>query len=100
MRLAELNPRWGIDADIVIGGTSQRFDNRTGMAVTFDCPCCRKTRLAVWFANPVDGGPPTDDATNLWQRAGDTFDSLTLTPSVDASEHGHWHGFVTNGDCL
>lgn len=34
---------------------------------------------------------------------GITFDcphcrTLTLTPSVDASKHGHWHGFITNGE--
>lgn len=30
---------------------------------------------------------------------GDTFDNLTLTPSVDRSGDGHWHGFITNGVC-
>lgn len=97
MRLSELDPRWAIDADIVLGGASKHFENRHGMAISFDCPHCRETRLAVWFANPIDGGPPTDDASHLWQRSGDDFDSLTLTPSVDASAHGHWHGFITNG---
>lgn len=32
-----------------------------------------------------------------WNRTGDTFDNLTLTPSLDASASGHWHGFITNG---
>jgi hypothetical protein len=41
---------------------------------------------------------PTDDATQLWQRAGDTFDTLTLSPSIDASKHGHWHGFIQGGE--
>lgn len=35
---------------------------------------------------------------HLWQRAGDTFGSLSLTPSVDASRASCWHGFVTNGE--
>jgi hypothetical protein len=34
----------------------------------------------------------------LWRREGDTFDTLTLSPSVDASPSGHWHGFVRNGE--
>ena len=34
----------------------------------------------------------------LWQRTGETFEDLTLTPSVDASPAGCWHGFVTKGD--
>ena len=33
----------------------------------------------------------------LWTRSGDTFETLSLTPSVDASRAGCWHGFVTNG---
>jgi hypothetical protein len=33
-----------------------------------------------------------------WQRAGETFETLTLSPSVDASAAGCWHGFVTNGE--
>ena len=23
---------------------------------------------------------------------------LTVTPSIDASASGHWHGFITNGE--
>ena len=108
MRLIDLYPRWGIDADIVIGGVSKHFEGRTGMAVSFECPHCvareiatgdkRVQRLAVWFANPIDGGPPTDDAKTLWTRTGDTFETLTLSPSVDASSDGHWHGFIRNGE--
>ena len=100
MRLVDLHPRFAIDADIVIGGVSRHFEGRLGMAISFECPHCLGSgqRLAVWFANPIDGGPPTDDATKLWQRTGETFDSLTLSPSIDASATGHWHGFIANGE--
>jgi hypothetical protein len=98
MRLTDLDPRWGIDADIVIGGVLRHYENRHGMCVSFECPHCRTIRLAVWFANPIDGLPPTDDAKHLWQRTGETFENLTLSPSIDASKDGHWHGFLTNGE--
>lgn len=106
MRLTDLDPRWCCDAEIVIGGIKQHFENRRGMAVSFECPCCagresndpKKSRLAVWFANPIDGLPPTDDAKSLWHREGESFENLTLSPSVDASEFGHWHGFIRNGE--
>ena len=107
MKLSDLDPRWAIDADIVIGGVYKHFEGRHGMAVSFECPHCiererltgdkRVTRLAVWFDNPIDGGPPTDDAEFKWQRTGDSFDTLTLSPSVDASKVGHWHGYIENG---
>jgi hypothetical protein len=28
----------------------------------------------------------------------DSFDHLTVAPSIDASSSGHWHGFITNGE--
>ncbi len=126
-RLTDLRPRWGIDADIVIGGVLRHDENRHGMAVTFDCPHCMKCptcadlatyqtpdgrlwcsrahswraqRLGVWFANPIDGLPPTDDAERLWQRTGDTFETLSLSPSIDASARGHWHGCITDGEVM
>lgn len=34
----------------------------------------------------------------IWKRTGETFDTLTLTPSINAEAAGHWHGFITNGD--
>ncbi len=36
-----------------------------------------------------------------WQRTGETFDTLTLTPSIHSrKEKGGcgWHGFITNGE--
>lgn len=110
MLLMDLAPRWGVDADIVLNGVSQHFEGRHGMGMTFACPHCVALHpgvlerggpvqfLGVWFANPIDGLVPTDGATHLWQRGGDSFENLTLTPSVDASSSGHWHGFITNGE--
>lgn len=41
--------------------------------------------------------PPT------WKREGDTLETLTLSPSIDASSHDHrghkgWHGHVAAGE--
>lgn len=100
MKLTDLNPRGVLDADIVIGGRNVHDTDRDGMGISFECPCCRgtarTTRLAVFFANPIDGKPPSDDH-KLWARAGDSYDSMTLSPSIDASASGHWHGFIENG---
>lgn len=102
MKLTELNPRWCLDADIWVCGTLVHDENRNGMGLTFQCPCCvgttRATRLGIFFDNPVDGKPATDDSPLRWTRSGDDFDSLTLIPSVDVSKSGHWHGYITNGN--
>ena len=108
MRLIDLNPRWfGLPPAIRQG-------------ITFDCPHCRTTRLAVPFVNPIDGSAPISLEPKIlwpllqprpdaapgqvtvppgfhWTRTGDTFDVLTLSPSVDASKSGHWHGHIMSG---
>ena len=77
MRLVDLSPRDCIEAS-------------TGaLGVSFKCPCCRKVRIVVFF------GP---GAAKRWTKTGDTFDTMTLTPSIDTSAAGHWHGFITNGE--
>jgi hypothetical protein len=106
MKLTELEPRW-------IGGSLDDGAERRGLGISFMCPLhhVEGDRLAVWFSNPCDGGSAhvdyaMDSATahltlknpeHLWQRTGETFDDLTLTPSIDASKYGCWHGFITNG---
>lgn len=86
--------------------------DRTGrvVGVKFICPTCPQVEgavtLAVMFENPPDGGPAERPGSDLvgenggrrWHRTGDTLDTLTLTPSVDCSKCGHWHGIVSNGE--
>jgi hypothetical protein len=97
MRLVDLEPHWAMDADILVGDAILHDADRHGMGVTFLCPHCRVTRLGVFFRNPIDG-KGASDAPRLWQRTGDTFEALSLSPSIDASAHGHWHGFIQNGE--
>jgi hypothetical protein len=91
--LLELDPHW-----TVIDET------RRGMGVSFECPTHRNHRLAVGFTNPIDGGPPFEKNA-LWVRTGESFATLTLVPSIDASETiwGNpgtpcWHGHITSGE--
>ncbi len=112
MRLSELEPRWASSkwADGV-GSSPSAWK----FGVTFLCPCCQKVRLAVLFkpfidpehiaermlwAVPGAPDPNTGEVREVlfWQRTGETFDDLTLTPSIDVSKYGHWHGHITNGE--
>lgn len=31
--------------------------------------------------------------------SGETFETLTINPSIGFDAGGHWHGRITNGDC-
>lgn len=105
MKLTDLHPEW-------YGAYGRVGPNRLG--VRFDCPTCTASGtldscswggdIYVPFKNPIDGAVPIGSDVpepgaymvgTMWQRTGETFDDLTLTPSVNAV--GHWHGFVTNG---
>lgn len=106
-KLVDLHPQW-IDLPEL---------KRHGLGVAFDCmvglhhgkPCT--IRNWILFANPLDGGPPwpgesrglivllnpegTDGeisgcGTSRWQRTGETFDTLSMTPSVNAHTCGHY----------
>jgi hypothetical protein len=84
-KLLDLSPRW---LTIESG--------RKGMGISFRCPHCQE-RNAIMFENPLDEGPPAGNGT-LWKRYGDTFENLSLEPSINVK--GHWHGFIKNGDVL
>lgn len=102
-KLSDLNPRWTAE------------EGRSGQGILFDCPgpCCAgrpsmyewepgmapwRKRAGVVFANPIDGGAPMPGPGPLWNRTGDTFETLTLTGSVWISPPEHWHGHITDGE--
>lgn len=93
MRLVDLNPRWYVLHD---GGPRVGF--------TFNCPHCQTIRLGVAVhdeghriisVEEPDAHPPG----TVWNIAGgNDFHDISLTPSIDASHFGHWHGSITNGE--
>lgn len=100
MRLAELKPKWVVPNGWV---GSERF----ACGVTFRCPHCPETgqRIGVAFWPPIDPDGLVEKYSFKnwhplsWVRAsGDTFDTLTLSPSLDISVAGHWHGHIVNGE--
>lgn len=107
MRLIDLAPHW-ISFNGVAEGVKFYF------GVSFLCPHCDHTncptcgtqrgkRLAFSFWPPIDPDgweakgislPPHD---KFHQRvSGETFDTLTIKPSVGLDPH--WHGTITNGE--
>lgn len=74
---------------------------RWGVGVLCNCPCGNDDenhKLYVPFLNPLDGGPAL--SPHGWTRTGNSFDNLTLTPSILRSKARGgcgWHGFITDG---
>jgi Family of unknown function (DUF6527) len=97
MKLTELSPEWI---------TSNMF--------VFKCPHCQSVLLSVknvvctfheeqqWFEAkygqewPMIIVPCKEDSA--WTFSNSDFNTISVTPSLDASKSGHWHGFVTNGE--
>lgn len=121
MRLTELKPRWvGAGGEGVFqknaAGEYEPAPERHGVGVSFLCPCptctAKRTgnddqdfylRVFVGFRNPLDGGAAHDPRPGAqWERSGDTFESLTLMPSILCTPpYGcGWHGWVRNGEVI
>jgi hypothetical protein len=99
MKLTDLEPRW-VHENVFV----------------FRCPHCQKTWISCKStpmsigeqfehfrsANLEPAGPryavvPMNEET-AWAMSGKDFETLSVTPSIDASASGHWHGFITNGE--
>lgn len=79
--------------------------------VLFICPKCQKHSVLCWFKNPRNAPAVPNDAfprPGRWTFSGDTFDVLSLEPSIDLStitpenpadpSRCYWHGWVKNGE--
>ena len=104
MRLVDLDPRFlssggeGITNSI----TGEPVPKREGVGMTLLCPCGDGRRVMLLFENPLDGGPGLDGGGPRWQRTGDTFETMTLNPSVLRSDPRGcgWHGWIRDGEVL
>ncbi len=112
-RLIEFDPKWIDHA----GRRGLGLDMRAPLQPNVENESDRPVRLWVLFANPLDGGPAfpgnsralilelvpiledrcfiMGSGTTRWHRRGETFDTLSLSPSVNAYEHGHFT--ISNG---
>lgn len=101
VKLAVLNPRWvGAGGEGVSDKDGNPVPERHGVGLSFDCPCGAKcVRGYVAFRNPLDGGEPYISPNQpTWDRTGDTFETLTLKPSIQRMDNCRWHGFLTDGE--
>ena len=100
MRLVDLHPRFvGAGGEGISDANGNPVPARHGIGVMFDCPCGCDELCFIPFSNPLDGGVSVSSTPGqpTWDRVGDTFETLTLTPSIQRVGGCAWHGHVTNG---
>lgn len=96
-KLIDFNPSFlGTGGDGVTRN-GKPVSRREGVGLSFDCPCGCGCRAFIYFENPLDGGFIIPEHQPNWKRTGDTFETLTLFPSLQRNSDCKWHGFLTDG---
>ena len=71
---------------------------RDNVAILFDCPCGCDSTVHLTISNPLGGAEPFKDEHDKWERTGETFETLSLTPSFHRVGNCGYHGWVTKGE--
>jgi hypothetical protein len=102
MKLIDLHPNF-LDAGgpgISDSKTGAPVPRTEGVGIMFDCPCGKcGTPVYVPFSRALDG-TPYPNGRPVWERTGETFDTLTLRPSIQRIGGCGWHGYLTNGELI
>lgn len=98
-KLTDLNPCFvGAGGEGISDKDGNPVPRREGIGLSFDCPCGCGEGSFVYFENPLDGGLPR--GSPAWKRRGDTFETLTLSPSLLKLTGCKWHGHLVNGEMV
>jgi hypothetical protein len=110
MKLTDLDPRWLMNGDQKVGFIFLSPSGQQGKThwrqTCFFAPTPFAEQERLIFAAMADQANEDGEFYNFqacksecgWTAHGDlNFDSLTVTPSLDGSAGGLWHGFITNG---
>ncbi|MGE3582868.1 MAG: hypothetical protein AB7J28_15810 [Hyphomonadaceae bacterium] len=106
MKLTDLEPRW-----LHIGGKRLGFAfrspvNRDQWQTCMPTPLSLSSQMSLWEASGFSDADILQPCNpgHRWQIAGGideaTFETMTVTPSLDGSRGGLWHGFITNGQIV
>ncbi len=114
MRLLELEPRW-IEHEgrrigfIFISPCQRKRHDGTVNPKPYRLTCLAE-KVPMGLQRAIAEQMYGDDDYTIvpcnpqqqWTIAGGidaaTFEAMTVTPSIDASASGHWHGYITGGE--
>ena len=100
MKLTDLDPWcYGYGGEGVSNADGSAIPEQIGVGIAFDCPCGKcGEKVSLGFKNPIDGSKQVNNDRASWQRKGNTFENLTLTPSIQRMGKCRWHGYLTDGE--
>ena len=100
MKLVDLDPMFCGAGGPGVTRDAQPVPERSGVGLACMCPCGCDRRMYVAFENPIDGGEAyTSAGEPAWTRTGESYEALTLRPSIQRADPDgcSWHGFLTDG---
>ena len=105
MRLLDLDPRWLMKDDKRIGFT---FNGPLARGFRQSCFVFSPPTRDQWRIfeenlgdeNEVQGCTPGTQWTIAGGIESADFATLSVSPSIDGSAGGEWHGFITNGQIV
>lgn len=97
MRLIELDPKWIVKEGKRVGFTFRSPTDPKWRQSCFENPPPRREQWELFEDDDVQGCNPSAH----WAVAGGienaSFETMSVTPSLDGSAGGLWHGHITNG---
>jgi hypothetical protein len=98
MRLVDLDPKWLIYDGERVGFTFVSPTNNQYRQSCFSVAFDTHIQLDMFeeqLGEDVNVQPCNEMA--FWTITGDSFDNLSVTPSINGAYGGLWHGFITDG---
>lgn len=100
MRLTDLDPKWLMKDGKRVGFTFRSPTDPRWRQSCFENPPPRREQWELFDEDDVQGCNPAAHWTIAGGIDSAAFETMTVTPSLDGSAGGLWHGFITNGDIV
>lgn len=108
MRLTELEPKWLMHEGMRVGFIFRSPANRDWWQSCMLVPMTRAMQFLLFKSalNSYDDAYEVQGCKEgcLWRSMPDgenaSFDTISITPSIDGSPGGLWHGHITNGEIV
>jgi len=100
MKLTDLDPRWLYLDDRQVGFCFRSPKNEKWYQSCFFEQVERRVQWKLLSDELGHCNYQACDSDTVWTREGDFFKDLTVSPSLDGSKGGLWHGYIIDGQIV